>query len=160
LLTYTKSSEHRNTKSSEHLAGDLMEATSDEERQELLIATGFRAVGSKKQNEKNPSAFTMSLIDEQIDTTTRGFLGTTVACARYHDHKFDPIPTTDYYAMAGIFKSTERLWGTVAGNENNSTSELAARPIPDKGISTGNQSWHQEPRPIPRLLPKQVSPFL
>ena len=45
----------------------------------------------------------MDVVDEQINATTRAFLGLTVGCARCHDHKFDPIPTTDYYAMAGIF---------------------------------------------------------
>ena len=47
-----------------------------------------------------------SIIDEQIDTISRSLLGVTVACARCHNHKFDPIPTTDYYAMAGVLKST------------------------------------------------------
>src|SRR4029078_10837466 len=47
--------------------------------------------------------------DEQIDVTSRAFLGLTVSCARCHDHKFDPIPTRDYYAMAGIFRSTQTL---------------------------------------------------
>jgi hypothetical protein len=53
----------------------------------------------------------MDVVDEQINATSRSFLGLTVGCARCHDHKFDPIPTTDYYAMAGIFKSTEMLSG-------------------------------------------------
>ncbi|MEM1441804.1 MAG: PSD1 and planctomycete cytochrome C domain-containing protein [Verrucomicrobiota bacterium] len=119
----------------EHLAGDLLPASHDEERQENLIATGFLAVGPKKQNEKNRQVFAMNLVDEQIDTTTRAFLGTTVSCARCHDHKFDPIPTSDYYAMAGIFKSTETLWGTIAGNQNHRTSELLPLPVPDKGLS-------------------------
>ena len=51
----------------------------------------------------------MDLIDEQIDAIGRAFLGMTVGCARCHDHKFDPIPTKDYYALAGIFDSTEML---------------------------------------------------
>jgi len=53
----------------------------------------------------------MDVIDEQINATSRAFMGVTVGCARCHDHKFDPIPTTDYYAMAGIFKSTDMLSG-------------------------------------------------
>ena len=44
--------------------------------------------------------------DDRVDTLTRGFLGLTVACARCHDHKFDPISTRDYYALAGVFAST------------------------------------------------------
>jgi hypothetical protein len=123
----------------EHLAGDLLPAKTDAERQELLIATGYLAVGPKKQNEKNRQVFAMNLIDEQIDTTTRGFLGTTVACARCHDHKFDPIPTSDYYAMAGIFKSTETLWGTIAGNQNHRVSELMKLPIADVHVDVEDE---------------------
>ena len=49
------------------------------------------------------------MLFRSVDTLTRGFLGLTVACARCHDHKFDPIPTLDYYALAGIFKSTKSM---------------------------------------------------
>ena len=128
----------------EHLAGDLLPAANDEERQELLIATGYLAIGPKKQNEKNRQVFMQNLIDEQIDTTTRGFLGTTVACARCHDHKFDPIPTSDYYALAGIFQSTETLWGTVAGNQNHRTSKLMPLPVPDAHVKAIDQKAEYE----------------
>jgi hypothetical protein len=50
---------------------------------------------------------TPNLQDDRVDVTTRGFLGLTAACAQCHDHKFDPIPTKDYYALQGIFESTE-----------------------------------------------------
>ena len=66
------------------------------------------------------------MIDEQIDATTRTFLGLTVSCARCHDHKFDPIPTRDYYAMAGIFRSTDALYGTINGRGNRQPSDLHA----------------------------------
>ncbi|MEM7010552.1 MAG: PSD1 and planctomycete cytochrome C domain-containing protein [Verrucomicrobiota bacterium] len=128
----------------EHLAGDLLSAINDEERQQLLIATGYLALGPKKQNEKNRQVFAANLVDEQIDTTTRGFLGTTVACARCHDHKFDPIGTADYYAMAGIFQSTETLWGTIAGNQNFRTTELLPLPIADPNMGTENQGNEYE----------------
>ena len=59
----------------------------------------------------------MDVIDDQIDVVGRAMLGMTIACARCHDHKFDPIPTTDYYALAGIFRSTETLSGTEAGKK-------------------------------------------
>ena len=51
----------------------------------------------------------MNTVDEQIDTMGRSLLGMTISCARCHDHKFDPIPTEDYYALAGIFRSTRTL---------------------------------------------------
>ena len=58
----------------------------------------------------------MEVIDEQLDTIGRTFLGLTIGCARCHDHKFDPIPTRDYYALAGIFRSTKSLVpGNVSG---------------------------------------------
>jgi mono/diheme cytochrome c family protein/cytochrome c553 len=50
---------------------------------------------------------TPGLQDDRVDVTTRGFLGLTAGCAQCHDHKFDPIPTTDYYALQGVFESTE-----------------------------------------------------
>jgi len=51
----------------------------------------------------------MDIVDEQLDTTARTFMGLTVACARCHDHKFDPIPQADYYSLAGIFKSSKTM---------------------------------------------------
>jgi hypothetical protein len=91
----------------EQLAGDLLPAATPAERDRLLIATGFLALGSKDVNQRFKARFKMDNVDDQIDTVTRSTMALTVSCARCHDHKFDPIPTTDYYAMAGIFTSTE-----------------------------------------------------
>ena len=60
--------------------------------------------------------FDMDVVADQIDVIGTGIMGISVACARCHDHKFDPIPTRDYYALAGIFTSSETMWG-VAANE-------------------------------------------
>lgn len=106
----------------EQVAGDLMSDPSDEE----LIATGFLAIGPKLLNENNRNAFVMDMVDEQIDVTTRAFMGLTVSCARCHDHKFDPIPTAEYYSMAGIFRSTETLYGTRTQQGNRQGSDLVA----------------------------------
>ena len=116
----------------EQLAGDLLPAKTDEIWQEHLIATGFLAVGVKRLNERNPRQFQMDLVDEQIDTMSQAFLGLTISCARCHDHKFDPIPTTDYYAMAGIFMSTDTFYGTKSGLQNRRPSNLLLLPIEDK----------------------------
>src|SRR6056297_1401016 len=89
----------------EQIAGDLLPASSDRQWADQLVATGFLAIGPKTLTEQNPRQFKADLVDEQIDTTTRAILGVSVACARCHDHKFDPIPQTDYYALAGIFGS-------------------------------------------------------
>lgn len=95
----------------EQLAGDLLQSDDREERENQLVATGFLAVGSPDLNERNAEVFRMDMVADQIDTISRSMLGLTVGCARCHDHKFDPIPTSDYYAMAGIFKSTQLLNG-------------------------------------------------
>ncbi len=95
----------------EQVAGDLLPSSSDEERDRLLTATGFLALGVKDVNQRFKVRFQMDNVDEQIDTVTRSVLGLTVSCARCHDHKFDPIPTTDYYSLAGIFTSTDDCAG-------------------------------------------------
>jgi hypothetical protein len=95
----------------EQVAGDLLPAKSQEERDEHRIATGFLAVGVKDVNQRFKVRFVMDNVDEQIDAVSRAFLATTASCARCHDHKFDPIPTADYYALAGIFRSTDLCAG-------------------------------------------------
>jgi hypothetical protein len=95
----------------EQIAGDLLPASSPQERDRLLIATGFLALGPKDVNQRFKERFVMDNVAEQIDTVTRSTLALTVGCARCHDHKFDPIPTADYYALAGIFASTDDAAG-------------------------------------------------
>ena len=95
----------------EQIAGDLLPATSPSEKTEQLVATGFLALGVKDVNQRFKIRFTMDNIDEQIDTVSRSVLGLTASCARCHDHKFDPIPQADYYALAGIFHSSDLLAG-------------------------------------------------
>src|SRR4051794_11150166 len=113
----------------EQVAGDLMPARDDRQRAERAVATGFLAIGPKPHNERSRLQFELELADEQIDATTQAFLGLTVACARCHDHKFDPIPQRDYYALAGIFRSTETLFGTTLVIQNNRrTTELLELP--------------------------------
>jgi cytochrome c553 len=95
----------------EQIAGDLLPAASTRERDEHLVATGFLALGVKDVNQRFKVRFVMDNIDEQIDTVSRSILGLTASCARCHDHKFDPIPASDYYALAGIFNSTDLCAG-------------------------------------------------
>src|SRR5262249_33552701 len=116
----------------EQLAGDLLPSANEKEKAEHQIATGFLALGPKDHNERSPLQFAMDVADEQIDVTTQAFLGVTVACARCHDHKFDPIPQKDYYALSGIFRSTEPLYGTFRIIQNNHPSSLIALG-PDSG---------------------------
>jgi dienelactone hydrolase/cytochrome c553 len=112
----------------EQIAGDLLPADNEIQQAEQLVATGFLALGPKSHIERNKKQFEMDLVDEQIDAVTQAFLGLTVACARCHDHKFDPIPQTDYYALAGIFRSTETLYGTIPVIQNNNPSDLLTLP--------------------------------
>lgn len=93
----------------EQLAGDLLPSSNDAEAFERWTATGFLSLGAKMLAEDDPVKMEMDIVDEQVDTTTRAFLGLTVGCARCHDHKFDPIPTADYYSLAGIFRSTKTM---------------------------------------------------
>jgi mono/diheme cytochrome c family protein len=95
----------------EQLAGDLL-ATPENDlatRHERLIATGFLSLGPKVLAEVDERKMEMDIVDEQIDVVGRAILGLTLGCARCHDHKFDPISMSDYYALAGIFKSTRTM---------------------------------------------------
>lgn len=107
----------------EQIAGDLLPAKTAQQRNRQLTATGFLAIGSKPAVAMNKN-FAMDVVDDQINTVCTTVLGLSVACARCHDHKHDPIPTRDYYALAGIFRSTQTLYGA-AGNE-----KLTAPPTP------------------------------
>src|SRR5262249_45253652 len=80
----------------EQIAADRLGCDSRE-----LAALGFLTLGRRFLNNQN------DIIDDRIDVVTRGTMGLTVACARCHDHKFDPIPTKDYYSLYGIFASSE-----------------------------------------------------
>jgi cytochrome c553 len=106
----------------EQIAGDLLPIENDAEWADNIIATGFLAIGVKSVGEEDQQRFFADLVDEQIDTTTRAFLATTVACARCHDHKFDPIPQVDYYALAGIFRSTETHYGLLKAQARQATT--------------------------------------
>ena len=108
----------------EQLAGDLLPAATPAQRDEQLVATGFLAIGIKDLNERDHFKYEMDNIDEQIDVMGRSMLATTIACARCHDHKFDPIPTADYYAIAGIFKSTEIMSGLHPRGKGNARNDL------------------------------------
>jgi hypothetical protein len=93
----------------EQIAGDLLPAADEPTAHEQTTGTGFLVLGPKMLAEDDPMKMEMDIIDEQVDTVGKVFLGLTLGCARCHDHKFDPLPTADYYALAGIFKSTKSM---------------------------------------------------
>jgi len=93
----------------EQIAGDLIAESAGARRDDLVVATGFLAIGPKMLAEDDPVKQQMDIVDEQLDTTSRVFLALTMGCARCHDHKFDPITVSDYYGLAGIFTSTRTM---------------------------------------------------
>ncbi len=142
----------------EQVAGDLMASADAAERDRRLVATGFLALGAKPAKAMNEN-FDMDVVDDQIAVVGSGLLGLSVACARCHDHKHDPIPTRDYYALAGIFQSTETMWG-LAANEGLTAPATdlhvlatAPRVPPPAGfVETVSpiQSNTGKPKPIPK----------
>ena len=87
----------------EQLAGDLLDAKT---RYKAIPATGFLGLGPWYYDNGAVEVTRADERHDRVDVVTRGFLGLTVACARCHDHKYDPIPTTDYYSLAGVFLNT------------------------------------------------------
>ncbi|MFN0079079.1 MAG: DUF1549 and DUF1553 domain-containing protein [Prosthecobacter sp.] len=116
----------------EQIAGDLLPPANDQvRRDDQLLATGFLNVGVKSLGEQDKDLYDMNVADDQIDATCHAFLALSANCARCHDHKFDPIPTADYHALAGIFRSTQNLSGV---QTNNVLKEGEAMPLGKDGM--------------------------
>ena len=107
----------------EQIAGDLLPSASLENQRRQVVATTFLALGNYNLEEQDKKQLVMDVVDEQIDVISKALLGQTVSCARCHDHKFDPIPTRDYYALAGILKSTRTL-------DHSNVSKWLEMPLP------------------------------
>ena len=91
----------------EQIAGDLLPSEdSGRVNRRGIVATGFLALGPKAIAQQDKIRMLYDVYDEQIEVVSKSMLGLTIACARCHDHKFDPILTRDYYSLAGIFAST------------------------------------------------------
>jgi hypothetical protein len=108
------------------VAGDLIPTKDFAERDRNVVATGFLAIGPKGLNERRREQFLMDMVDEQIDVTTRAVMGVSVACARCHDQKFDPISQEDYYAMQAFVAGVDyedRLVDTPWATENKERAE-------------------------------------
>jgi hypothetical protein len=125
----------------EQIAGDLMKSEDDDLRNERITATGFLVLGPKVLAEQDKPKFVMDIVDEQIEVTSKAFLGLTVACARCHNHKFDPISARDYYALAGIFKSSRTM------ADLGFVSNWMERPVPtrkDREARTAYEAQRKE----------------
>ncbi len=113
----------------EQLAGDLLPGNVDEQTtSDRITATGMLVIGPKMLAEQDKEKMQIDIVDEQIDTVSRTMLGMTIACARCHDHKFDPISSADYYALAGIFASTRTM------QNEDFVSKWMERDLPSKHI--------------------------
>jgi hypothetical protein len=142
----------------EQIAGDLLPAKNYRQQAEQMIATGFLIIGPKMLSERDKEKLRMDLVDEQLDTIGKVFLGMTLGCARCHDHKFDPIPTSDYYALAGILRSTKGVQGIKMNNVNISGWIERTLPMPPeqaRALSVYNAKLAELTKQI-RTLKKQL----
>ena len=123
------------------IAGDHMEGTPDRAG-EQLAALGFFGLGAVYYKNSDAAKAAADELDDRVDTLTRGFLGLTVSCARCHDHKFDPIPTQDYYSLAGVFQSSKLFNAPLASSEVVKTFDAAQTRI--KGGETAVKKFLAE----------------
>ena len=143
----------------EQIAGDLMEPASTADAADKLTALGFLALGPTNYELQDKELLRMEVIDEQIDTIGKAMLGLTIGCARCHDHKFDPIPTKDYYALAGIFRSTRTLTpGNVSGWVKRALPMTAAEQATHDAHLADVQPLEQELQKIKQQLGKASQP--
>jgi cytochrome c553 len=90
----------------EQVAGDLLPAGPDGINKRGVIATGFLALGAKAIAQQDKKKMLYDVYDEQLDVVSKSILGVTLACARCHDHKFDPFQQKDYYSIINFFANT------------------------------------------------------
>lgn len=138
------------------IAGDLIDA------QKHAAATGFFALGptyiSDGGDPESKAQAQSETLDDRVDTLSRGLLGLTVSCARCHDHKFDPIPTMDYYSLAGIFKNTKtvdikvRRWEAIQKYEEAQAAikaiEADSKQLQEKAKQGGRELTEAESKQI------------
>ena len=92
------------------IAGDLVK-DSEPDPFVKLAGLGFQGLGAEYHRGSVTAQVIADELDDRIDTLTRGLLGLTVACARCHDHKYDPIPTRDYYSLAAAYNGSNLMSG-------------------------------------------------
>lgn len=114
------------------IAGDLLPIPKGEELYpDGLIATAFLVNGAWDRGDADKEKMVSDMVDDQIDTIGKAFLGMTLGCSRCHDHKFDPVSQSDYYALAGVFYST-RMLAELGAKGGEMT--LQRRPLVPKAI--------------------------
>ena len=110
----------------EQIAGDLLPFENESERRDHVVATGFLAL-ARRFGGRRAEADHLT-IEDAMDTMGRSILGLSLSCARCHDHKFDPIPTEDYYALYGILESTRFPFPGTEGDPRPKDSVLLLPP--------------------------------
>ena len=108
------------------LAGDLDDSGTLDLRQRRAAAATLLVMGNVNYEDQDKRQLEMDIVDEQIDVLGKAFLAQTVSCARCHDHKFDPIATREYYAMAGVLYNARSV-------EHANVSKWLRRPLPIPG---------------------------
>ncbi len=135
----------------EQLAGDRLPPPPGERfNPRAMIATGFLAIGPKLLAEVDKKKMLYDIVDEQIETAGKTFLGLTLNCARCHDHKFDPISTRDYYSLAGMFASG-RLLGELRP-PGTSVSRLYFPPLAPPEEARGYEEHEARKQALQRSL--------
>ncbi len=122
----------------EQIAGDLLPAASQDERERRIVATGYIASARRFAGGIGEPHLT---IEDAIENTGRTFLGLSLSCARCHDHKFDPIPATDYYALYGVFSSTTFPH---PGSEAKNRPENLTPLLPPAELETEKKVWKEK----------------
>jgi hypothetical protein len=125
----------------EQLAGDLLPYDSIAQRDRQRIAAGFLVVGPKVLLGIDKQRQRMDIADEQMETIGRAALGQTLGCARCHDHKFDPVPTADYYALAGILTSTKVMERRYMLNEQRVMERLVGLGADGESLDEAYESY-------------------
>ncbi|MEZ5398585.1 MAG: PSD1 and planctomycete cytochrome C domain-containing protein [Bryobacteraceae bacterium] len=134
----------------EHIAGDLIppRPSANGAFFESPIASGAFWFGEVLNSAVDSVKTRADTVDNQLDVLGKAFLGLTVACARCHDHKFDPIPTRDYYAMAGVMHSTYMREAVIDSPAQQKEIEAAIRRI-----AAANADWSPKPTASATLRP-------
>jgi hypothetical protein len=141
----------------QQLAGDLLDQPNLHERTPAL---GFFALGPVYYAENVEKAkATADEWDDRIDTLTRGVLGLTVSCARCHDHKYDPITTGDYYALAGVFASTKYQERPIVSQEVVAQRAMAEQAVRDQALEI-NRFLAQAGRTIRPSLTAEIPVYM
>lgn len=130
----------------QQIAGDLMATGDVTEDGRRLTATGYLTLGPKVLAEPDKQKMVMDIVDEQIEVVTKSVIGLTVACARCHDHKFDPVSTKDYYALAGIFKSTRTM------ETLNTVAHWYERPLNNANLKAQLAEYEKLQKPLKQAV--------